>query len=59
MGLIKLESQEWEEGPGGLMSLGDMLSMAGYPVETREAAPPPPQGPVPHEYVDPPPPPSP
>eukprot|EP00973_Karenia_brevis_P003341 460446-Karenia_brevis.AAC.1 len=28
MELIKLEPQEWVEGPGGLMSLGAMLSMA-------------------------------
>eukprot|EP00973_Karenia_brevis_P087728 12167966-Karenia_brevis.AAC.1 len=33
--LIKLDPQDWVEGPEGLMSLGDMLSMAGYLVETR------------------------
>eukprot|EP00973_Karenia_brevis_P023076 3178319-Karenia_brevis.AAC.1 len=26
--LIKLSSQDWAEGPSGLMSLGDMLSPA-------------------------------
>eukprot|EP00973_Karenia_brevis_P018925 2594552-Karenia_brevis.AAC.1 len=59
MDLIKLETQECVEGPGGLMSLGNMLSMAAYPVDPSEVVPPPPQGPVPQDYVDPPPPPSP
>eukprot|EP00973_Karenia_brevis_P024958 3440255-Karenia_brevis.AAC.1 len=40
----------------GMMSLGDMLVMAGYTVEecgTTPTTPPPPPGPVPLEYVDP------
>eukprot|EP00973_Karenia_brevis_P075271 10457973-Karenia_brevis.AAC.1 len=57
--LIKLDPQEWVEGPEGLMSLGDMLIMAGYPVEKSEIIPLPPPGPVPQNYVDPPPPPTP
>eukprot|EP00973_Karenia_brevis_P076937 10684070-Karenia_brevis.AAC.1 len=45
--LMKLNPQDWIQGPGGLTSMGDMLSMAGYPVEQRETAPPPRPGPVP------------
>eukprot|EP00973_Karenia_brevis_P077955 10829661-Karenia_brevis.AAC.1 len=57
---IELSSNEWIEGPNGLISLGDMLCMAGFPVESQEdAPPPPPSGPVPLDYMDPPPPPSP
>eukprot|EP00973_Karenia_brevis_P045801 6343351-Karenia_brevis.AAC.1 len=57
---IQLSSEDWTEGPDGLMSLGDMFSMAGFPVESNEDdPPPPPSGPVPLEYMDPPPPPSP
>eukprot|EP00973_Karenia_brevis_P001423 193159-Karenia_brevis.AAC.1 len=34
--LMKLSPNDWTEGPQGLMSLGDMLGMAGFPVEGRE-----------------------
>eukprot|EP00973_Karenia_brevis_P073471 10208300-Karenia_brevis.AAC.1 len=45
-GLLQLSSDEWTEGPQGQMSLGDMLCMAGFPVESREDTPPsPPTGP--------------
>eukprot|EP00973_Karenia_brevis_P084688 11751561-Karenia_brevis.AAC.1 len=29
--LMQLSPADWTEGPNGLMSLGDMLSMAGFP----------------------------
>eukprot|EP00973_Karenia_brevis_P016905 2317947-Karenia_brevis.AAC.1 len=34
--LIPVPQQDWEEGPGGLMSLGDMLRMAGYHVGVED-----------------------
>eukprot|EP00973_Karenia_brevis_P090084 12400931-Karenia_brevis.AAC.1 len=59
-GFTQLSSNEWTEGPQGLMSSGDMLCMPGFPVVSgEEAPPPPPSQPVPSEYMDPPPPPSP
>eukprot|EP00973_Karenia_brevis_P094923 12424856-Karenia_brevis.AAC.1 len=33
---MNLRPDEWTEVPQGLMSLGDMLCMAGFPVEGRE-----------------------
>eukprot|EP00973_Karenia_brevis_P091495 12407733-Karenia_brevis.AAC.1 len=33
---IRLSNQQWPEGPKGLMSLGDMLHMAGFPVVRDE-----------------------
>eukprot|EP00973_Karenia_brevis_P044505 6164536-Karenia_brevis.AAC.1 len=57
--LMKLSPNDWTEGPQGLMSLGDMLSMAGFPVKGRDEPPPLPPGLVILEYMDPPPPPSP
>eukprot|EP00973_Karenia_brevis_P043027 5957285-Karenia_brevis.AAC.1 len=51
---MKLSPNDWTEGPQGLMSLWDMLSMAGFLVEGREEPPPPPSGPVPLDDVDPP-----
>eukprot|EP00973_Karenia_brevis_P021327 2932398-Karenia_brevis.AAC.1 len=56
---IRLSSQQWSEGPSGFMSFGDMLHMAGFPMVREEEPPPPPPGLVPHDYVDPPLPPSP
>eukprot|EP00973_Karenia_brevis_P092569 12413031-Karenia_brevis.AAC.1 len=59
---IRLSALEWSPGPEGLMSLGDMLQIAGYEVtrtEEEEGLPPPPPGPIPPDYVAPPPPPSP
>eukprot|EP00973_Karenia_brevis_P088300 12243971-Karenia_brevis.AAC.1 len=55
---IRLSDQEWSPGPGGLMSLGEMLPAAGYQATREEEPPPPPEGPVPADYVAPPPPPS-
>eukprot|EP00973_Karenia_brevis_P062291 8663547-Karenia_brevis.AAC.1 len=43
---MQLSPDAWTEGPHGLMSLGDMLSMAGFPAEDKEKTPlPPPPGP--------------
>eukprot|EP00973_Karenia_brevis_P063080 8770607-Karenia_brevis.AAC.1 len=33
---IRLSDQEWSPGPGGLMSLGEMLLLAGYPATRDE-----------------------
>eukprot|EP00973_Karenia_brevis_P051569 7161590-Karenia_brevis.AAC.1 len=57
--LIQLSPNDWTEEPQSLMSLGDMLSMAGFPVECRDEPPPRPLGHVPLDYVDTPLPPSP
>eukprot|EP00973_Karenia_brevis_P025775 3558035-Karenia_brevis.AAC.1 len=57
---MQLSPGNWTEGLNSLISLGDMLSMAGFPDESREdTSPPLPPGPVPLEYMDPPAPPSP
>eukprot|EP00973_Karenia_brevis_P064901 9013853-Karenia_brevis.AAC.1 len=42
---IRLSDQEWSPGPGGLMSLGEMLLSAGHPATREEEPPPPPAGP--------------
>eukprot|EP00973_Karenia_brevis_P068778 9561773-Karenia_brevis.AAC.1 len=48
---IRLPDQSWQEGPGGLMNLGDMLRLAGYEVtRTGRDPPPPPPGPIPPDY---------
>eukprot|EP00973_Karenia_brevis_P034744 4794107-Karenia_brevis.AAC.1 len=41
-GVLQLSCNEWTEGPQGLMSLGDKLCMAGFPVMSGEENPPPP-----------------
>eukprot|EP00973_Karenia_brevis_P007036 954824-Karenia_brevis.AAC.1 len=56
---IAVPREVWEEGPGGLMSLADMLKLAGYSTQIEEWIPPPPATLAPHNYVEPPPPPSP
>eukprot|EP00973_Karenia_brevis_P049888 6926476-Karenia_brevis.AAC.1 len=54
---IRLTDQEWLPGPGGLASLGELLQIAGYEVTRtgEKGPPPPPPGPIPPDYVVPPP----
>eukprot|EP00973_Karenia_brevis_P004150 570015-Karenia_brevis.AAC.1 len=53
---IRLSDQEWSLGPGGLMSLGEMLLSAGDLAFREEEPPPPPDEPVPDDHVAHPPP---
>eukprot|EP00973_Karenia_brevis_P032564 4493011-Karenia_brevis.AAC.1 len=45
---LELRPEDWQEGPTGLMSSGDMLVQAGYVVAREEVveAPPLPPGPI-------------
>eukprot|EP00973_Karenia_brevis_P065588 9119275-Karenia_brevis.AAC.1 len=56
---LQTTPDDWVEGPGGMMSLADMLKQAGYGEELEEWRPPPPSSPAPHNYEAPPGPPSP
>eukprot|EP00973_Karenia_brevis_P062240 8657587-Karenia_brevis.AAC.1 len=48
--MLHIKPEEWLDGPDGWMSLGDMPTAAGHPVDMGNRIPPPPAGPIPDDY---------